>query len=104
MKVLKSPQIYLHFVVVELKRKTTVEAISGIMDKIVEQKAPGPGNSPNTSTKPDIPVPEVSFAGVSPSKAAELRMKNFEQLRYLQGLFDDGIITDKELVEQKQMV
>jgi len=89
------------------KKKTTVEAISGVMDtlvKIVEQKAPGPGNSPNTSTKPDIPVPEVSFAGVSPSKAAELRMKNFEQLRYLQGLFDDGIITDKELVEQKQMV
>jgi len=44
----------------------------------------------------------VSF--VSPAKAAELRMKNYEQLRYLQGLFDDGIITEKELVEQKQSV
>jgi len=67
--------------------------------KIVEQKAPGPGNSPNTSTKPDIPAPEVLLAGVSPSKAVELCIKNFEQLHYLQGLFDDGIITDKELVE-----
>jgi len=86
------------------KKKTTVEAIGGVMDalvKIVEQKAPGP---PNTPAKPDIPMPEVSFSGVSPSRAAELRMKNFEQLRYLQGLFDDGIITDNELVEQKRMV
>ena len=89
------------------KKKTTAEAIGGIMDalvKIVEQKAPGPGNSPNTSAKPDIPVSEVLFAGVSSSKVAELCMKNFEQLRYLQGLIDDSIITEKELVEQKRIV
>jgi hypothetical protein len=29
--------------------------------------------------------------GVSPGKAIELRMKNYEQLRYIQQLFDDGI-------------
>ena len=32
----------------------------------------------------------------SPGKTLELRMKNFEQLRYLQQLFDDGILTDQE--------
>ena len=63
------------------------------------QKAP---DSPNTSAKSDTPVSDVSF--VSPAKAAELRMKSYEQLHHLQGLFDDGIITEKELVEQKQSV
>ena len=46
----------------------------------------------------------VPVAGVSPAKAADLRMKNLEQLRYLQGLFDDGIISEQELVEQKRIV
>ena len=63
------------------------------------QKAP---NSPNTSAKSGTSVSEVSF--VSPAKAAELQMKNYEQLHYLQGLLDDGIIIEKELVEQKQSV
>ena len=42
--------------------------------------------------------------GVSTGKAAELRMKNLEQLRYLQGLYDDNILSDSELVEQKRIV
>ena len=32
-------------------------------------------------------------ACVSPGKAVELRMKNFEQLRYLQELFEDAILS-----------
>jgi len=66
-----SPQIYLHFVVGDLK---TAEAIGGVVDalvKIVGQKAP---DSPNTSAKSDVPVSEVSF--VSPAKATELRMNS----------------------------
>ena len=42
------------------------------------------------------PVPAVS-----PSKAVELRMKNYQQLRFLQQLFDDGILDEKEFTEQK---
>ena len=38
----------------------------------------------------------------SPSKSVELRMKNFEQLRYLQQLFDDGVVMQEEYLEQKQ--
>jgi len=50
-----SPQIYLHFGVVDLSKKKA-EAIGGVMDalvKIVGQKAP---DFPNTSAKSDTPV------------------------------------------------
>lgn len=40
--------------------------------------------------------------GISPGKAVDLRMKNYQQLRYIQQLFDDGILTQAEYVEQKQ--
>ena len=46
----------------------------------------------------------LSSAVVSPSKAVELRMRNFEQLRYLQQLFDDGILNEHEYSEQKQNI
>ena len=39
---------------------------------------------------------------LSPAKAVEMRMKNYEQLRYLQQLFDDGILTQEEYEEQKR--
>ena len=45
--------------------------------------------------------PSVS---VSPGKAVDLRMKNYQQLRYIQQLFDDGILTEAGYVEQKQNI
>ena len=39
--------------------------------------------------------------GISPGKVLEHRMKNLEQLRYLQNLFEDGILNEKEYAEQK---
>lgn len=48
----------------------------------------------------DMPIK----VGISPAKAAELRMRNLEQLRYLQGLYDDNILSDKELAEQKCII
>ena len=47
--------------------------------------------------------PLLSLA-ISPGKTVELRMKHFEQLRYLQSLFEDGILTDKEYSEQKENI
>ena len=41
-------------------------------------------------------------AGISPGKAIELRMKNYEQLRYIQQLYDDGILSETEYTEQKR--
>ena len=43
-------------------------------------------------------------AGVSPAKSVELRMKNYEQLRYLQQLLDDRILSEEEYTEQKQVI
>lgn len=43
-------------------------------------------------------------ACVSPGKIVELRMKNYEQLRYLQALFEDGILSQTEYTEQKQTI
>ena len=37
--------------------------------------------------------------GVSPGRAIELHMKDHEQLRYVQRLFDDGILYEAEYVE-----
>jgi len=53
---------------------------------------------------PQTPRVETSMpaaTGISPGKTAELRMKNLKQLRYLQSLFEDGILTEKEHAEQK---
>ena len=43
-------------------------------------------------------------SGISPTKAVELRMKNYEQLRYLQQLFAEGILSSTESEEQKHSV
>ena len=39
---------------------------------------------------------------ISPSKAVDLRMKNFEELRYVQllQLYEDRILNEKEYMEQ----
>ena len=39
-----------------------------------------------------------------PSKVVDLRMKNFELLRYLQQLFDDGSLSLDEYNEQKKNI
>lgn len=59
----------------------------------------------HTSSKGDrICTEPISGACVSPGKAVELRMKNFEQLRFLQKLFDDGILSESEYTEQKRSI
>ena len=45
------------------------------------------------------PVPAVS-----PSKAVELRMKKNQKLCFLQQLFEDGILDEKQFTEQKRKI
>ena len=40
----------------------------------------------------------------SPSKVTTLRMKNYEQLKYLKQLNDEGVLNDSEYNEQKKEV
>ena len=49
------------------------------------------------------PISVVS-SSVSLGQSVELRMKNYEQLRYLQELYDDRILTAEEYQEQKQLI
>ena len=42
--------------------------------------------------------------GVSPGKAAEIRSKSFDQLGTLKKLFEDGILTQNEFEEQKDII
>ena len=39
---------------------------------------------------------------MSPGKAVELRMKNYQQLCFLQQLLEDGILDEKEFTEQRE--
>ena len=54
----------------------------------------------------DLPNPPqvTSRLGVSPGKAVDLRMKNLQQLRYLQSLCEDNILSDQGFAEQKWIV
>ena len=48
--------------------------------------------------------PSTSQSMCSPSKVVDIRMKNLEQLRCLQQLREDGILTDQEFLIQKSIV
>ena len=56
-----------------------------------------------SSTSGPPKTPDGPPAGISPYKSVELRMKNFQQLRFLQQLYD-GILTLTEYTEQKQNI
>ena len=64
--------------------------------QITSSMVPGAGVSLQSSNT------LISFPGVSPGKVVDLWMKNYEQLRYLQQLYEDGILDQKEYMEQKQ--
>ena len=59
------------------------------------------GSASHVQNPSETPAAAV---GLSPGKAVELRMKNFEQLRYLQQLYEDGILIIKEFEEQKEKI
>ena len=41
---------------------------------------------------------------MSSSKVVDLQMKNFEQLRYLQQLYEDNILNENVYLEQKNKI
>ena len=78
------------------RKETMSDCISGAAVAIVEALQ-DKGKTTAVSTAP------VS-TGISPIKCIDLRMKNFEQLRYLQSLLDDGILSETEYAEQKTCI
>ena len=49
-------------------------------------------------------MPSIPIVGMSPGKSIELRMKNLQQLRYVQELYEENILSEPEFIEQKQMI
>ena len=45
-----------------------------------------------------------SSIAISPGKSVDLRMKNLQQLRFIQQLFDDNILSQDEFLEQKKSI
>ena len=58
----------------------------------------------NTPSSDQPPRSTSSAVGLSPCKVADLRMKHLEQLRYLQQLMEDRIISESEFLEQKNII
>ena len=56
-----------------------------------------------TSTVSDSTI-SAQGTQMSPGKCADLRLKNLEQLRYIQQLCDDNILSDSEFLEQKTCI
>ena len=77
------------------KQESLAEALTGAATAFAKVF-----NSPS-SAQPSGVTPTV---GLSPCKAADLRMKHLEQLRYLQQLMEDNIISESEFLEQKQII
>ena len=78
------------------KRDSLTEALTGAATVIAKAIT-----APPSGAQPPGATPSV---GLSPCKAADLRMKHFEQLRYLQQLMEDNIISESEFLEQKQII
>ena len=45
-----------------------------------------------------------SSVAISPGKSVDLHMKNLQQLRFIQQLFDDNILSQDEFFEQKKSI
>lgn len=76
-------------------RKTMEETVASTVSAVVKAMA-------TPQTPRDNPLQyQVSEMGLSPSKAVDIRGKCFAQLSSLKKLFEEAVITEEELKEQK---
>ena len=61
-------------------------------------------SDPNEMTNDNSQSSGAVCPGVSLGRVVDLRMKNFQQLRYLQQLYEDNILDNEEYVEQKRNI
>lgn len=73
-------------------KESLVDAFAGAAKVIAKAFAP------QTKDAENVPV------HFSPSKKVDVRLKNLEQLRILQNLLEDGILSFEEFTQQKRIV
>ena len=61
-------------------------------------------SSPTHTIQSTVATSTVTSLTISPSRLADVRMKHYEQLHYLHKLFDDGILDEREFLEQKSKI
>ena len=87
------------------RKESVADAITGAAATVIKALRTPDINSSSGSKPSAEPESHISpITGISPGKAVKLRMKNLEQLRYLQNLFEDGILNEKEYSEQKNSI
>ena len=77
------------------KQETLSDALAGAATAFVKAF-----HSTATASISNTPASSV---GISPGKTADIRMKNLQQLRFLQQLMEDRIISE-EFLEQKNNI
>ena len=75
------------------RRENVSDALAGAATAICKALSPASTVSDSCSSQ--------NISTFSPTKTVTLRMKNYEQLRYLKQLYEDGILEEKEYDEQK---
>ena len=75
------------------KKDSLADTITNAAVAIMKATTP-----PTSVAQPSQQAP--SSVVMSPGKSVELRMKNLQQLRFLQQLFDDNILSETEFLEQ----
>ena len=94
--------------VVRMQQSNTVTAVASTVTAVVKgmgaaqplQPQRNALTIPSHLTSPHTQTP----LGVSPSKAVEIRGKCFSQLASLKQLFEESVLTEEELKEQKSSI
>ena len=84
------------------KWESVAEAITTLAGAIRNSPTPTGANTQDSDT--NTPDPKQPAVGYSPGKTSDLRMKNLQELRELQQLLEQRILTPEEFAEQKALV
>ena len=99
------PQFKSHATTAPKKKRgqeTLSDALTGAV-KVFAEAVTSSRQGTTSSAQPPQPT-QMSSMCISPAKKVDLRMKNYEQLRFLQKLYDDGILCEEEYTEQKESI
>lgn len=85
------------------KQESITTALVGAATAFAKAMSPPPAvtSSSSSDDSPPKSVRSKTLVGISPGKTVDLRMKNLEQLCYMQSLMEDGIL---EFLEQKSII
>ena len=76
---------------------TLVEAITVAGTAIAKAVTPAAPKTPPLASAPNTRM-------ISPGRSADIRLKNLEQLKCLQQLYEDKVLTEEEFKEQKTII